>query len=128
MSDQSPPCSSAAYLSIALSLDYAQNPLRRNTLTRFGANRRRKLALWPDFDSYASMPVPPKSDQITELHSTGIFVWCRLVFRFSSPPGQSRTKNSSGARFLLSLSLPPLDNWPRSVDTSRPDEGTYTWP
>jgi len=47
MSDQSPPCSSAAYLSIALSLDYAQNPLRRNTLTRFGANRRRKLALWP---------------------------------------------------------------------------------
>src|SRR5580704_1658305 len=36
------------------------------------------------------MPVPPKSDQITELHSTGIFVWCRLVFRFSSPPGQSR--------------------------------------
>jgi hypothetical protein len=72
-----------------------------------------------------------RRNQIKSLNSTQLEFSFGVGRYFVFPlPQANRTqsKNYSGAGFLLSLSLPPLDNWPRSVDTSRPDEGTYTWP
>ena len=72
-----------------------------------------------------------RRNQIKSLNSTQLEFSFGVDRYFVFPLPQAnraQSKNQSGARFLLSLSLPPLDNWPRSVDTSRPDEGTYTWP